>query len=43
MIVEQNLPVVCAISDKVYAIKEGRVVAQLEGDQIKANVCEGYL
>jgi branched-chain amino acid transport system ATP-binding protein len=43
VIVEQNLPVVCAISDKVYAIKEGRVVAQLEGDQIKANVCEGYL
>ncbi len=43
VIVEQNLPLVCAISEKVYAIKEGRIVAQLEGDTIKANVCEGYL
>lgn len=43
VIVEQNLPLVCDISDKIYAIKEGRVVAQLEGDSIKANVCEGYL
>jgi ABC-type branched-subunit amino acid transport system ATPase component len=43
VIVEQNLPLVCAISDKVYALKEGRIVAQLEGDQIKANVCEGHL
>jgi len=43
VIVEQNLPLVCDISDKIYAIKEGRIVAQLEGDQIKANVCEGYL
>ena len=43
VIVEQNLPLVCEISDKIYAIKEGRVVAQLEGDSIKANVCEGYL
>ena len=29
VIVEQNLPLVCAISDKVYAIKEGRIVAEL--------------
>jgi ABC-type branched-subunit amino acid transport system ATPase component len=43
VIVEQNLPLVCAISDKIYAIKEGRIVAQLTGDAIKANVCEGYL
>ena len=43
VIVEQNLPLVCDISDKIYAIKEGHIVAQLEGDQIKANVCEGYL
>jgi ABC-type branched-subunit amino acid transport system ATPase component len=43
VIVEQNLPLVCAISDKVYAIKEGRIVTELEGDKIKANVCEGYL
>jgi ABC-type branched-subunit amino acid transport system ATPase component len=44
VIVEQNLPLVCAISDKVYAIKEGRIVAQLAGpDAIKADVCERYL
>jgi branched-chain amino acid transport system ATP-binding protein len=43
VIVEQNLPLVCAISDKIYAIKEGRIVAELAGDSIKANVCEGYL
>jgi len=43
VIVEQNLPLICAISDKVYAIKEGRVVTKLEGDLVKANVCEQYL
>mgnify|MGYP001294673530 CR=1 FL=1 len=43
VIVEQNLPLVCAISDKIYAIKEGRIVAELIGEQIQANVCEGYL
>jgi ABC-type branched-subunit amino acid transport system ATPase component len=44
VIVEQNLPLVCAISDKVYAIKEGRIVAELAGrDSIKADVCERYL
>ena len=43
VIVEQNLPLVCAISDKVYAIKEGRVITKLEGDLVKANVCEQYL
>ena len=43
VIVEQNLPLVCAISDKIYAIKEGRIVTELAGDSIKANVCEGYL
>ena len=31
VIVEQNLPLVCAISSRVYAIKEGRIVAELEG------------
>jgi ABC-type branched-subunit amino acid transport system ATPase component len=42
--VEQNLPLVCAISDKVYAIKEGRIVAELsDPDSIKADVCERYL
>ena len=43
VIVEQNLPLVCAISDKIYAIKEGRNVAELKGDEIKAHICEGYL
>jgi len=43
VIVEQNLPLVCAISDKIYAIKEGRIVTELIGERITANVCEGYL
>lgn len=44
IIVEQNLPLVCAISNRVYAIKEGRVVAELTGqDQIKPITCEEYL
>ncbi len=44
VIVEQNLPLVCAISDKIYALKEGRMVAELaDRDSIKANVCEQYL
>ena len=44
MIVEQNLPLVCAIASKVYAIKEGRIVAELAGaDSIRTDVCERYL
>jgi ABC-type branched-subunit amino acid transport system ATPase component len=44
VIVEQNLPLVCAISDKVYAIKEGRIVAELAGpDSIRPEICERYL
>ena len=44
VIVEQNLPLVCAIADKVYAIKEGRIVAELaDRDSIRADVCERYL
>ncbi|MEO8136088.1 MAG: ABC transporter ATP-binding protein [Betaproteobacteria bacterium] len=44
VIVEQNLPLVCAIADRVYAIKEGRVVAELAGpDSITAANCERYL
>lgn len=43
-IVEQNLPLVCAISQRIYALKEGRFVAELEGpDQIQPSVCEHYL
>jgi ABC-type branched-subunit amino acid transport system ATPase component len=44
LIVEQNLPLVCAISDRVYALKEGRLVAELtERDQMKPSVCENLL
>jgi ABC-type branched-subunit amino acid transport system ATPase component len=44
VIVEQNLPLICAISDKVYAVKEGRIVAELAGrDAITAQACERYL
>src|SRR5476651_25973 len=44
VIVEQNLPLVCAISDKVYAMKEGRIVAELSGrDSIRPDICERYL
>jgi len=44
VIVEQNLPLVCAISDKIYAIKEGRIVTELTDEEsIKTNICEQYL
>jgi ABC-type branched-subunit amino acid transport system ATPase component len=44
VIVEQNLPLVCAIAHRVYAIKEGRIVAELNTrDGIKPADCEPYL
>jgi ABC-type branched-subunit amino acid transport system ATPase component len=44
VIVEQNLPLVCAIAGKVYALKEGRVMAELVGgESIRPEVCENYL
>ena len=44
VIVEQNLPLVCAIATRVYAIRDGRVVAQLAGkDAITPQACEPYL
>ena len=44
IIVEQNLPLVCDISDKVYAIKDGRVVAELaDKAAIRVDVCEAHL
>ena len=44
VIVEQNLSLVCAISDKVYAIKEGRVVTEISDEEsIRASICERYL
>jgi ABC-type branched-subunit amino acid transport system ATPase component len=44
IIVEQNLPLVCALADRVYALNEGRVMAELTGrDEIRPEVCERYL
>jgi ABC-type branched-subunit amino acid transport system ATPase component len=44
VIVEQNLPLVCALADRVYALNEGRIMAELTGrDQIRPEVCERYL
>lgn len=44
VIVEQNLPLVCAIADKVYALNEGRIMAQLaDRASINPEVCEKYL
>jgi len=44
VIVEQNLPLVCAISNKVYALKEGRVMAELtDREPIRPEMCEKYL
>lgn len=44
VIVEQNLPLVSAISDKIYAVKEGHIVAEItDPEAIKTNVCERYL
>jgi ABC-type branched-subunit amino acid transport system ATPase component len=44
VIVEQNLSLVCAISDKVYALKEGRMVTEISDEEsIRSNLCEKYL
>ena len=44
VIVEQNLPLVCAIADRVYALNEGRVVAELsDRNSIQPQTCERYL
>jgi len=44
VIVEQNLPLVCALADRIYALNEGRIMAELVGrDQIRPEVCERYL
>jgi ABC-type branched-subunit amino acid transport system ATPase component len=44
VIVEQNLPLVCAIADKVYALNEGHVMAVLsDRAAITPEVCERYL
>jgi len=44
VIVEQNLPLVCAIADKIYALKEGRIMAELtDRASFKPEACEKYL
>jgi branched-chain amino acid transport system ATP-binding protein len=44
MIVEQNLPLVCAIAQRVYALREGRIVAELSArDGLRPADCEPYL
>jgi len=44
VIVEQNLPLVCAIADRVYALNEGRVMAELTGrGSLRPEMCEQYL
>jgi ABC-type branched-subunit amino acid transport system ATPase component len=44
VIVEQNLPLVCAIADRVYAINDGRTVAELaDKASITPSLCERYL
>jgi len=44
VIVEQNLPLVCAIADKIYALNEGRIMAEIsDRASIRPEVCEKYL
>ncbi len=44
VIVEQNLPLVCAIAHRVYALNEGRIMAELsERASIRPEICEKYL
>jgi ABC-type branched-subunit amino acid transport system ATPase component len=44
IIVEQNLPLICSMADKIYAMKEGRIVAEMaDKDAITVDICEQYL
>ncbi len=44
VIVEQNLPLVCSIADKVYALNDGRVMAEIaDRESIRPEICEKYL
>jgi ABC-type branched-subunit amino acid transport system ATPase component len=44
MIVEQNLPLVCALAHKIYAIRDGRILAELtDVSSITPAACERYL
>jgi ABC-type branched-subunit amino acid transport system ATPase component len=43
-LVEQNLPLVCAIASRIYAIREGRIVAELPGGGATTpRDCEQYV
>jgi ABC-type branched-subunit amino acid transport system ATPase component len=43
-LVEQNLPLVCAIADRIYAMREGRIVAELPGcGATQPHDCEQYV
>ncbi|MCS7236484.1 MAG: ABC transporter ATP-binding protein [Armatimonadota bacterium] len=44
LLVEQNLPLVGRVADKVYAVKEGRVVAEItDREAIRSAAVEAYL
>jgi ABC-type branched-subunit amino acid transport system ATPase component len=44
VIVEQNLPLVCAIAKKIYGVRDGRIVATItDAGEIRPDVCEQYL
>jgi len=44
VLVEQNLPLVCAIADRIYALCEGRIMVELtDRESIRPEVCEEYL
>ena len=44
VIVEQNLPLVCALADRIYAIREGHVAAELtERAAMTPSACERYV
>jgi ABC-type branched-subunit amino acid transport system ATPase component len=44
VIVEQNLPLVCAIADRVYALNGGRIMTELaDRASIRPEICERYL
>jgi ABC-type branched-subunit amino acid transport system ATPase component len=44
IIVEQNLPLVCAIADKVYAMRDGRIVAEIaDKDAMTFDMFEQFL
>ncbi len=43
VIVEQNLPLICSLAARAYALKEGRIVAELSRESLTPEACEPYL